>query len=471
MADLLVKFDPEIEFDPIVDILYAPPTEVQSEDGIINRTVDQTKLTGVFAPLIRVNNQNINWSAVMSFELGTKLSVPYLNVTINDFMNICKTFDQPGADNILRLQILPQHDNTYKKINMNFYITDYQTPRNETLSLTCIYMAPNLWNSELKSYGKISTYKFYETLAHECKLGFVSNISDTDDARYIYASNKSPRDMIPKVFLEGGSEKIILDAWIDWRNNLVLADMYDRWNTIENDIKYWTGMRMLNVEPNGPQQPEEIERIITNALPYRYRETYTNEYKIVNNTSKNSLLGTDKVVTSYSFDELESDDLLIEDGDIKNDIFKKFIYAGEYVGDYNYLKQMYCREAYMQKINSTMIKVTLDTPVMGLMKGEKVNVLWFDMNNFVASSTNEADSGMNTNIPTLSDNTAYQDEYMLNKQVSGQYLIVEETLKFDNWSGSPMWHLDLLLSRPSDQIFNYADALKAMNESSEQKQE
>lgn len=465
MADMLVKFDPEIEFEPIVDVLYAPPADVEGnpDENMKNNEIDQTKVTGVVAPLIKVNNLLISWDSVKSFELGTLKGIPYLNFVATDFMNISKTFDQPGSDNIVRLQILPQFENAYKKINMNFYITDFSTPEDELLSLSCIYMAPNLWNSELKSWGKISTYKFYEDIAHYCKLGLVSNISETKDERYIYAPNATIKDMIPKVVAEGGAETVILDAWIDWWNNIVLCDMYDRWNTIEDDIKYWTGMRQLNIEPNGAQEAEKIDRMITNAFPYKLRETYTKEYKIVNNTAKNAKAGTDKVITIYNYDELTSDDLLIEDGDTKNDIFKKFIYGGEYIGEFNYIKQAFCNFAYLQKINSQMIKVSLDTPCLSLMKGEKVNFMWFDINNFQTAPLNEVSEEVDTNIQTPPENEAVQDEFTLNKQVSGQYLIVDETLKFENISGGPNWKLELLLSRPADQIFNYSEVLKSLN--------
>ena len=462
---MLVKFDPEIEFEPIVDVLYAPPADEggNPDEKMINNEIDQTKVTGVIAPLIKVNNLIISWDSVMSFELGTSHGIPYLNFVAKDFMNISKTFDQPGSDNIVRLQILPQFDNAYKKINMNFYIIDFSTPDEEILDLRCIYMAPNLWNSELKSWGKISTYKFYEDVAHYCKLGMVSNISETNDDRYIYASNTTIKDMIPTVVAEGGAEKVILDAWIDWWNNIVLCDMYDRWNAVEDNIKYWTGMRQLNIEPNGAQETEEIDRMITNAYPYKYRETYTQDYQIVNNTSRNAMDGTDKVITIYGYDELEQSDLFIEDADTKNDIFKKFIYGGEYIGDFNYIKQAYCNSAYLQKINSQMIRVSLQTPCLSLMKGEKVNFMWFDMNNFQTGLLDQVSEDVDTNIQTPPENEAVQDEFTLNKQVSGQYLIVDETLKFENSNGGPRWNLELLLSRPVDQVFNYAEAIKNLN--------
>ena len=67
----------------------------------------------------------------------------------------------------------------------------------------------------------------------------------------------------------------------------------------------------------------------------------------------------------------------VQDGDVSNDIFFKFDYIGECYGDYNYLLQRCYREAFLQKINSEYMEVTLNVPCLGLMRGSKVNFTSF----------------------------------------------------------------------------------------------
>ena len=45
-------------------------------------------------------------------------------------------------------------------------------------------------------------------------------------------------------------------------------------------------------------------------------------------------------------------DYMVQDGDIKHDIFTKYEYLGENYGDYNYMLAKYLRNVYLQKINS-----------------------------------------------------------------------------------------------------------------------
>lgn len=58
-------------------------------------------MTGIIAPLIKLNNTVIPFDQVTQFELGCENFLPTLFVSINDKFNLAKSLDQPKGDNII----------------------------------------------------------------------------------------------------------------------------------------------------------------------------------------------------------------------------------------------------------------------------------------------------------------------------------------------------------------------------------
>ena len=117
----------------------------------------------------------------------------------------------------------------------------------------------------------------------------------------------------------------------------------------------------------------------------------------------------------------------------------------------DYYASKICRSSYLQKINSNTIEVALATPLLGLERGGKVNVEWYECNEITAVIKDENE--IETNIPddpnTINDKT----NWTINKQVSGQYLIIGTTIKFYGWQKG--WKYILTLARPADKVNTY----------------
>ena len=154
---------------------------------------------------------------------------------------------------------------------------------------------------------------------------------------------------------------------------------------------------------------------------------------------------------SYYIDKSEASSVLIQDGDVKKDTFIKTIYKGELFGEYDYFTSEFCRSAFLQKINSNTIEVSLSTPLLGLERGGKVNVQWYEVNEIATVIKNE--NPIETNIPDTEGEQTEKDEMTLNKQVSGQYFIIGTTIKFLGWDQG--WKYILTLTRPTDQVNTY----------------
>lgn len=450
MAQITVKYDPTLKIEEIVEPMYATSKNECEEDRVAE--VQQTKITGILTPLIKVNNIVLLWDKVTKFELTSTGFLPEVRFTFKDDLGFTKSLDQPGNDNLVLVQILPPFDDAYKKITLRFFI-DNITIVGDKVSIFGKYNVPALYQDKIKSFGKITTYDFLDKIAKECELGFASNVEGSEDERYIYIPNKNYIQAIESEISMSGTQESILDAWIDLRNYLILCDIYERYNAIESEIKVWTAPTVIpDTENTGkPITPKQEDAILSNAIGVRNTQLYISDYIIANNSGQNVYLGTDKVIQSYFYDNGEQKTLLIQDGDVKNDIFVKTVYMGEVFGETDYFKNNACRTAFIQKINSNTIKVELKTPLLGLERGGKVNIRWYDANPLVTVLKN--DNPIETNTPDVDGEATDKDEMTINNQVSGQYYITGTTIRFNGFDSG--WKYILTLSRPANQVNTY----------------
>ena len=452
MAQITVKYDPTLEIEEIEEPMYATSKDECEEDRPAE--VQQTKMTGILSPLIKVNNILILWDKVSRFELSSTKFLPELSFTFKDDLGFTKSLDQPGNDNLVLVQILPPFDNAYKKINLRFFIDDVRIS-GENVTIIARYNVPGLYQDKIESLGKMSTYDFLDKVAKDCELGLASNLDGTDDARYIYLRNSNYLKTVANQIRISGKEDCVLDTWIDFHNYIILCDMIERYNAIESEIKIWTAPTSYVDINNDAQEIEakEEDAILSNAIGVRNTQLYITDYTVKNAAGKNMKTGTDKVVQSYYIDKFEPSSVLIQDGDVKKDTFVKTIYAGEIFGDYDYFTSELCRTAFLQKINTNTIEVALNTPLLGLERGGKVNVEWYESNAIATVIKNEHD--IETNVPDTEDDGTNENPEMMtiNKQVSGQYFIIGTRIKFSGFEEG--WKYILTLTRPTDQVNTY----------------
>jgi hypothetical protein len=229
-------------------------------------------------------------------------------------------------------------------------------------------------------------------------------------------------------------------------------------------------MAAVELNEQNSTEPVEVDAVITNHPSMNGTPLYVNEYKVYSDTSKNLKDGTDKTVETYSISELNSETTDVLDGDVHNDIFKKYEYAGEIFGEHNYLVQEALQRSFIQKIKSQYIDIQLVKPQLGLVRGGRVNFNWYECNEFVSAAMDEQNSSVSTNyseIDTTDTNSDTEDEtgnaadttWVLNKTISGQYYILDSWFKYDNEGGGMNWRHFLRLCRPADMVKTYLEGL------------
>lgn len=475
MAEIHIKTDPTVDIEEIKMPLYTATPEEEPEQPELGEA-QQTKIDGIAAPLVRLNEIVIMSDQIVSFELHSS-PIPTVDVTIEDRWELSRALDSPKSDNLLVVQIIPPFDNGYKKINLRFYITDYQTT-GSNIRVHGEYNIAGQHDIVLESFGEKTTYELAEMVAQRLKLGFASNIEGTDDKRWMYCPSKTLLSVVGKEVPYGGNEKQILDWWIDYWNYLNLVDIYDRYENNDGNLKIWT-MTTSGVELNetNTTEPAEVDAVLTNHPSMNGTPLFVGSYKMHSETYRNLRYGTDRTIETYSISDLNSEKTDVMDGDIKNDIFKKYEYAGEIFGEHNYLVQEALQRSFLQKIESQYIDIQLAKPQLGLVRGGRVNFNWYECNELVSDAIDEENANIDTNSSEIDNADANSSEeditgneadhsWILNKTISGQYYILDSWFKYDRYGYGMNWRHFLRLCRPADTVHTYIEVLDTGNQNS-----
>lgn len=442
-----LKFDNTLIIPSIEVPIYNESKENDPKYGADGPSI-QSKTDGIFYPLLSINNVFVPFQEVVSMELSCT-TYPKLQLVVEDTLGIIKTLDNPNVDNLLQLQIIPPFDNAYKKINLMFYITDISI-YGTRVDITGVYNVPEFWDTTMESYGCLTSYEFFETIAKRFHLGFCSNISGSNDPRYIYSTNNKIVDVMEREIRQSGDGEHVYEFWIDFWNNINFIDIYNEYNLKERDenMQVWIpGARHNTNNSLDNYPPMKTLAMLTNLPMMVQSPLYITSYTPV----VTSPLCSDKIIEIFNFEEKDTENIVIVDGDVKNDIFKEYQYFGENFGKYKYLYQKATRDFFINKISAQTIEVTLPQPVLGLMRGGKTIVYWYELNKYITQEAMK-NTSITSNI-SLPDNIIYDDsQYIINASISGQYYIVNSSISFQTGKG---FSQSLVLGRPAEDIQKY----------------
>lgn len=454
MGQIKVEFDNTLEFSDIVmPLLSSSPMEA-GENVKPNTDKMQTSVFGIQVPLISINSTLIDFDSIEYFSLSCTGPVPTLTMNVQDKYELMTNVDKPRQDNEVRIQILPRFDNAYKKINMTFYISSINV-YGESVRLSCVYKVPKLISSRIEAMGELDTYSIFKKAATDTGLGFATNIAQGDDKRWVYCNNKSWLDLMNEEIEYSGRDNQMLDWWIDFWNNINLVDIYERYTTIDKDedMMIWVAGQLNEMDIDNDVEPYKVVATLHNHPSQSGSELFVQDYEMKVNSGSQVSGGTDKIYSIYEDGLKEYKDYLIQDGDVKKDIFTKYHYLGENYGDYNYLLQREIRTGILQKINSESIKLTLNSPLLGVMRGHRVNFMKYvndDLIEHKMQSLEEVGAinrDVKSNIPLEdyeNDIGGFDGSYKLDKAASGQFLVTGVNIVYDDG-----WKYNITITRPA----------------------
>lgn len=434
---ITLKHDHKLTFPTIT----VPMISQDEEDD--SRDIQQTNVEGIMVPLFRFNNTTISFTMVQSMRL-TCNPIPQLELEILDSTNMIKNWDSPGLDNILYMQILPPFDNAYRKIQLAFRMS-YINISGSLISIRAEYSCPNFFNTIMKAYGMVDTWHLFEEISNDLSLGFASNIDGIEDKRYIYNPNLRPAEFMNREIEFGGSKEHVLDWWIDLWNNINLVDIYEEYNSLqeEKDMKIWISTTIKDFDKGTVNEPHQITAAFTNHPTMLGQPLFISDYIPIVEASR----FTDTNFETYSMQDQELSSTLIQDGDVQNNYALQYQYGGEKFGEFDYLGQRMAREHFRSKMYGQSIEVTVGMPMLGIIKGDKVNVWWYDINSYMTENADDTDVGSNTELPdSVLDN---ENSFIINKTISGQYYVLDINFEYNKGTG---WRCTYKLGRSAENI-------------------
>lgn len=467
MGIIYLEFENSLKKSEIVmPLLSSSKAEAgENYDETYQTDKSQTMVFGIQTPIIAINNTNIDFGYVIDFKLSSNSVLPTLSLTIIDKHEMIKSIDKPGFDNEVRVQILPKFEDAYKKINLTFYITSIRINGNQ-IALRAAYKLPALTSSQFKSYGKINTYSLFKEIAIETKLGFATNIAETTDNRYVYCNNKSLLETLNDEIDYSDNTTHVLDWWIDYWDNINLVDIKDRYNTIDSDedLVMWASGQILETTVGNEPEPTLVPAVINDHPAFRNSEMYVSSHAVKTNPGIN-YSGTSNVYGIYDDSVCDWQDYLIDNSNVKNDIFVKYDYMGENYGSYNYIWSKCIRNSLMANMNMETVTVTMDTPVLALMRGHKVNFIHYVNNDNVEYRIQTLEETgfidrkqLQTNInldkyDISADSKLSTGNFIVDRTISAQYLIKGVQIIYTNHK----WKYELTLVKNLDSRVSLID--------------
>lgn len=436
-----VKQDHKLNFPPIK----VPRYNEDNDEG--EQIFNQTEIEGVLVPLLRFNNTVITFEQVDKMIL-TCNPIPRIDITITDFLQIVRIFDQPGHDNILYLQILPPFDDAYKKIQLAFRI-EYSQIKGNRFRMSGVYMVPGIFDTQMKPYGITTTYELFEQVANDLSLGFCSNVDETNDERYIYNPNLRLPELLSSEVQFAGEKGHVFTWWIDFWNNINLVDIYKEYNEVlpDDQLQIWLSDNFKDSLNKAEPYPQIAA--FTNSPAFAASPMFVPTYKPILETNNT----TDMNFETYSMENQEASSTIIQDGDFQHEVNKGvgYVYGGEIFGKFDYLSQRACRGMFLNKVNETKIELVAHYPLLGLMKGGHVNFWWYDINNMVTDEVDNSNIESNSPIPddSVDELNTPDGRISINRTVSGQYYIDDIVYKY---TGHRNWEVKYTLCRSAEYV-------------------
>lgn len=403
--------------------------EEKSDVGNNDKSVP-IKTDGILYPIIQINTKTISYEQIVEMIIYYDHFLPTIKLTILDVDELIQRTDIPGYNNTLKVVIVPEIENVYKNIALEFKITSVKT-KGEYLIYTGKYkilefnkkrIKELIYNGCSNQKSKIgtnnmvidnsivkcnpnqnvkpNTWEMLHIIANECQLGFSStdecqNIQDKLP-RLVY--NKNYEDFIDdQILFSGLDENSVFDAWVDLYGYLVMVNVswiLNNTDVLPNNLGIYafTGIHGTDLKHEPEQKPVLVPRTLTNFSKSGVINNlaFTTFNIIVDNSDL--LYGTS--VSMYNFELLDInngnnavnqyDVEVIRDSvdDQKTEDYA--VQAQEKMiiecNDLPINKQKLIRQKFFSKHRQRILEIELTKLNLGLQRGTLVNIALFENN-------------------------------------------------------------------------------------------
>ena len=477
------------------------------------KETDDIKSRGILYPLLKINGSIIPYTQIEDMVIYYDNFLCTLKLEIKDDGNLIQHTDVPTLNNIITIIIVPEINNIYKTITLDFKINYMETTNNHIV----YYAKQKILNFNKKNISEIvypgcptvknkigsnnqilhdsvvscnpspnlkpNTWEMLHVIANLCQLGFAStddckNINDRLP-RLIY--NKSYDEFIEEQILFSGlDENSIFDVWVDLYGYIVMINvswLLNNDSVVEDNlaINSFTGVHMTDGENQPEQTPLFVHRTLTNFEAMESpNNLYFKNYRVKTDNS-DLTFGTTVSMQNFELSDINGGANAINQYDVSvqlNSIDDSNQYRHEYDTEYqeelviecNDLpinKQRLIRKKFFSKHRQRILEIELDKINLGLQRGTLVNVVIF------SDSKAEKQKIVNqtTNIGETNKDEPEQDKMMIGDK-DYKKLIDDENIRLPNMAFTGMYYIDSMrfeYSYNNNEIKQFINLIKKSN--------
>ena len=382
-----------------------------------NTEVDQTKSDGIIVPLIRICEYTLDESNIESVKIESLDFLPTIELWVKDNKKYIKFLSKPGYNNQITFIILPSKDGSYRKISLDFTITDFKEyDDGTTLFYKGVYKMNEMkvrkttsisFDRTTKTVCKIcphqtekpeapSTWETLHYIAAELGLGFATSrdIKTCNDNLFRNIQGNYLEEIESMINYGGLDEDYIFEGWVDFYNYLTVVNLA---SIFASPIKYnQLGMTVITKGHSTDNLPDQefvtVPRVITNFemtgssnnAVFEFYEQFSNTDEVMdkgtsqqftsmdlngNNLSKTDMQIQENSIDGRHIEEYYTHNLLQVMMDMTTEIFGR-----------NIIQQETIANNFKDKIRSQGVVITMTNPNFGLMRGMLLQVTFYEYN-------------------------------------------------------------------------------------------
>ena len=425
---------------------------VDYQDTIQDSAADEYAADMGRYPYLQIGNLVIQTNDTSKIVLYNDQFVPKIEVFFKDptFKLLDPLF--PMDDEIISLFIQSSSD-LLMPVRMDFKITEFNVQKGDndvSYVLTGLLDVNYLYYQPFSTYSN-TTYDLLKKMASEAKLGFASNIDNTNDLMmWINPADSNMEFMQHIVKYSYRSEESFMLSYIDFYYNLNYVDIEC---ALSEDISDMTGI-FSDVNITKVKDETVTKMFLTDHPDKVNTNMYIQKYNLLNSTMKVNLnIGYQKILsyydkignTQYTF---VMDTISTPGAKGKNVIMKgkvgqtsdiaKNSFDGEFLGIYdsdnihpNYLYAGMQNKQNLEFLQKIKMKVTLGMMNFNLYRFQKIEIRFYKLKEFSDKETTVEVSQQNIDKGTGMD----FDYDKINQRLSGEWLITAINYTFNKVGG------------------------------------
>lgn len=263
-----------------------------------------------FKPIISYNGSIIKEDQIKSLEIYYDGILPKCDAIFGDSLGQITAQEGKPQDDTPFDVFLTSNSKYLKPIHMKMKILSHdQNKRDNSISFSGTLDIPEFYKINGKSYDGTS-FESLRTLVKEFKLGYNSNITNTEDKMVWKASNKMNRNFIEDIMEHSYiSDDSFITGYIDYYYCFNYIDVEKEW---KRDISKDIGVDATGIHAINPGEKENIKNIfLTNDYSVKESSMYFSKWELTNDSTSISTKAG-QFIKSMVYDRLKKSFLVFD---------------------------------------------------------------------------------------------------------------------------------------------------------------